>query len=122
LGNGRKGVKVEQGLNFEIAVVDAAQDAPIIWLGTYKKEFFEYDDIQIPFLVYDPNNTTVKVEFYNRGVFLVDRIISNFTAFNIFEITDATMEHGNAYEIICGIGDLKQVRTVEFTVVKDENR
>ena len=122
LGNGRKGVKVEPGLSFEIAVVDAVQEAPIIWLGDYKEQYFEYDDIQIPFLVYDPNNTEVKVEFYNSGVFLVNRIISNFAAFNIFEITDATMDRKNVYEIICGTGDLKQIRTVEFTVVKDENR
>ena len=122
LGNGRKGAKVEPGLTFEIAVIDPASDMPIIWLDNYKNEYLEYDDIQIPFLVYDPKSTSVDVLFLNSGIQIGSRTITEFDEFEVFEITDATMEYRNSYSIQCGTGDYTQSRTIEFSVVPDNVR
>lgn len=43
-------------LEFEIAVYsNSSEDQnPIIWLGSYQSEYYNYDTIQIPFKVYNP--------------------------------------------------------------------
>jgi hypothetical protein len=47
-------------LKYEIATKDTqnGNDLPIIWLGDYQESYYNYDTIQIPFLVYNPTNTS----------------------------------------------------------------
>ena len=122
LGNGETGFKCET-LKFEIAVKDPRVDLPIIWLGEYKDTYYAYDDIQIPFMVFDPSSaSSVKVEFFNTGVSVGERTITDFSKFDIFEIVDATMDYTNSYSIATGAGTRRQQREVEFKVVPDPVR
>jgi hypothetical protein len=69
--DGDYGLESNNRLKFEIPVVisgDSSQK-PIIWLGDYKDVYYNYDSIQIPFLVYDPANTTqVTVHLYKNRI------------------------------------------------------
>jgi len=95
LGGGIEGLSVEP-LEYEIAVVGGSADLPpVIWLGDYKSVYYTYDTIQIPFLVYDPANTsTVKVHLYKNKIEQESspREINDFTAFNYWEIADADFD------------------------------
>ena len=124
--NGEKGLSIEPK-EFEIAVYDDSE-VPIIWLGEYKKEYYNYDDIKIPFLVYDPKNTdTTKVHFLKDGMPLPgsprDEQGSNHSKFSTFEIINAEMNVRNYYSIYCGEEeDRRATRNIEFKVVQDPNR
>ena len=124
--NGNRGLSIEP-LTFEIAVNDGASDKPIIWLGGYQSEYYNYDDIKIPFLVYDPENTdTTKVHLYKNGIEMAgsprDEKGSNHTKFSTFEIVDAEMGIRNYYSISCGENERRTERQIEFLVSQDPNR
>jgi hypothetical protein len=53
----KKGIATNP-LIYEIAVTATGNQTPIIWLGNYQDTYFNYDTIQIPFLVHDPTNTS----------------------------------------------------------------
>lgn len=117
-----KGLSVEP-LQFEIAVKINGNEEPIIWLGDYKTQYYNYDSIQIPFMVYDPNNTTsVDVTFYKDNVEINERTITQFSGFNIWEIADAEIDVINYYQLSVGEGENKVIREISFTVVQDPNR
>lgn len=114
-------------LEFEIAVVDSdTTNPPVIWLGDYQSEYYAYDTIRIPFLVYDPANTSsVSVHLYKNGIELDSspREITKFTEFSYWEIADAELDKMNNYSISCGEDDTrKTIRDIRFTVVADPNR
>ena len=74
--NGSEGREVEP-LKFEIAVDDKTlgdNRLPIIWLGDYKSTYYNYEIIQIPFRVYDPEHEdgSAEVSFYKSGKELED--------------------------------------------------
>lgn len=121
--NGKEGLSVSP-LTYELAVVGAS-DRPIIWLGNYQNVYYNYDSIQIPYLVYDPKNTaSVVVHLYKNGIELDSspRTVTDFSAFNIFEIADADLGLINYYQISCGEGELKEEREISFSVEQDPNR
>lgn len=121
--NGKEGLPVAP-LEYELAVVGNS-DKPIVWLGNYQKIYYNYDSIQIPFLVYDPENTTEAiVHLYKNAIELNSspRTIKDFSAFNIFEIADADLGLINYYQISCGEGDRKVEREISFSVEQDPNR
>ena len=123
----KRGLGVEP-LYYEIAVVDTtnANAKPVIWFGDYKNEYYNYDTIQIPYLVWDPANTSsAKVHLYRNKVELESspRDITQFDSFALWEIADAEMDGINTYQISCGETDDKYVeREIKFRVVKDPNR
>lgn len=123
----KKGLGVTP-LHYEIAVIETsnANAKPVIWLGDYKSEYYNYDTIQIPFLVWDPaNTTTAKVHLYKNKIELESspRDIVDFAQFSYWEIADAEMNALNSYQISCGETDEKYVeREINFKVVKDPNR
>lgn len=124
--NGKEGISVEP-LEFEVAVVDnETSNPPVIWLGSYQSQYYAYDTIRIPFLVYDPANTTsVSVHLYKNGIELDSspREITKFNEFSYWEIADAELDKMNMYSISCGEDDnRKTTRDVRFTVVVDPNR
>ena len=114
-------------LTFEIAVKDSSSLLPIIWLGGYKSEYYNYDDIKIPFLVYDPENTdTTRVHLYRNGIEMIgsprDEKGSNHTKFSTFEIVDAELGVRNYYSISCGENERRVERQIDFLVSQDPNR
>lgn len=111
----------------EIAIREAMNTKPIIWLGEYQDKYYNYDDIRIPYLVYDPNATeTTTVKLWKNGLPTAspEREVpaSQYSSFNIFEITDAELDVTNYYSISCGIGDNETRRDITFLVEQDPNR
>lgn len=114
-------------LEFEIAVFDSASEnqEPIIWLGSYQKEYYNYDNIQIPFMVYNPASPAsaiVHLKKNGKDIAGSPRTISTEASgvrtWNIFEIADADVDMLNTYAISCG----SIQRNVTFRVSQDPNR
>ena len=126
LADGTEGLSVEP-LNYEIAVIENNPDAkPVIWLGDYRSVYYTYDTIQIPFLVWDPANTSaVKVHLYKNKIEQEGspRDINNFTSYNYWEIADADFDQLNSYQISCGETEDRYVeREIQFNIEIDPNR
>lgn len=121
--DGKYGLGVEP-LVFEIPVVIAGNEKPIIWLGEYQNVYYNYDSIQIPFLVYNPADTTkALVHLYKSRIEIGTREITDFSKFSYWEIADADLEQLNYYQISCGENEkTKTEREITFTVEKDPNR
>nr|DAF40593.1 MAG TPA: hypothetical protein [Caudoviricetes sp.] len=68
--NNKQGAGPEP-IEFEFAYNSGSNDLPIIWIGSYKNEYYNYDKIQIPFLAYDPKvPTNTIVNFYKDAKIL----------------------------------------------------
>ena len=110
-------------VSFEIGVVAQGATDPVIWLGDFKEEYYNYDNIRIPFIVYNPENTSqAVVDLKKNGVPLPSspRTIDTTTLkWNYFEITDAQIDVLNRYSIGCGEN---VERPILFTVVQDPTR
>lgn len=108
-------------IKVEIAVVDRNNPKPVIWLGEYKSEYKTYDDIQIPYKVYNNGANEAKVHFYKNNQEIegspYDIKITN--QFEIFEISDAQENATNYYAISCGEQELESRRDFDFVVVED---
>ena len=121
-GQWNEGIMVTP-IEFEIGVFEAGNVNPVIWLGPYQSEYYNYDPIKIPFLVYDPANTaSAKIVLKKNGNEIASspRTIdtSSLDKWNIFEITDADLDRNNKYSIGCG----ETERQISFLVSKDPNR
>ena len=126
LANAERALSVAP-LEFEVAVRQAGQTTPIIWLGGYQKQYYNYDDIKIPYAVYDPESAeTTKVYLWKSGLPTAspEREVpsSTYTKWNEFEIVDASMDLVNYYSISCGSGEREVRRDITFTVVQDPIR
>lgn len=115
-------------MEYEIAVDDSAStgnQAPIIWLGNYQNLYYNYDNIQIPFMVFNPASpATAIVHLKKNGQDIdgspreISTDISKDSSWNIFEIADADIDMLNYYSISCGTTE----RVITFRVVQDPNR
>ena len=88
----------------EIAVFNPQDaDKPIIWLGDFSKEYYTYDDITIPFRVFDPQSTASAEVHLFRNNIEYDNVlnISNTNDFYPWEIIDAEENVQNMYSIKC---------------------
>ena len=122
--NGRKGIEVNP-LHFEIAIRESGNTKPIIWLGEYQNNYYNYDIIQIPFRVFDPNSpasATVHFKKDNKELDNSPQVITDNTKFSYFEIADAEINILNRYSITCGEGDNEVSRDIEITISQDPNR
>lgn len=108
-------------LSMEIAVVDTTSEVPVIWLDDYATEYKTYDDIQIPFRVYDCGKDSTTVYFYKNNQAINDGYTISLTGSTaqIFEIADATENATNYYSIGCGVLENEVRRDIIFTVVQD---
>ncbi|MBO7210882.1 MAG: hypothetical protein J6V44_07720 [Methanobrevibacter sp.] len=114
---------------FEIACKDGFSNLPIIWTGSYKDTYFNYEKIQIPYMVYNPKGDSSVVKFYNNGNEIAEKTVTysadNTENFEIFEIIDAieTVDEKNPiinyYTITSGEAPPKEI---EFQVVVDKTR
>ena len=114
-------------LEFETAVKNAGETKPIIWLGKYQKQYYNYDDIKVPYLVYDPESSeTTTVYLWKNGLPTAspERQVpaSSYKKWNEFEIIDADLDVVNYYSVSCGTGERETRRDITFTVVKDPVR
>ena len=114
-------------LIYEIAIVEAGNQTPIIWLGDYQDTYYNYDTIQIPFLVYNPANTSkAEVHLYKNDIDINDGepiTITKFDDYYYWQIADAELNRENYYSISCGLTyETSAVREVKFKVIPDPNR
>ena len=121
-GKWTEGIMVDP-IEFEIGVFEAGNTEPVIWLGNYQSEYYNYDPIKIPFLVYDPANTaSARITLKKNGTEIAssprDINTSSLDKWNYFEITDADLDMVNRYSIGCG--DIE--RSISFMVSQDPNR
>jgi hypothetical protein len=89
-------------------------------LGEYKDVYYNYDSIQIPYLVYDPQDTTKAfVHLYKNRIELEGSPleIKNLTSFSYWEIADAELNQQNFYQLSCGEDENRKVeREISFKV------
>lgn len=112
-----KDVQIEP-LEYEIAVVENSNISPIIWFGAYKKLYYNYDTITIPYMIYNPQNVTEAiVHLYKNNVEFQELTITNMQSFNYWDIADADLGE-NFYAISCGTTR----REVSFKIEQDPNR
>lgn len=82
-------------LHFEVGINSGTNVKPIIWLGEYKKVYYNYDVIQIPYRVYNPatQGGLATVHFKKNGRELENSPldITDHTNFSQFEIADADL-------------------------------
>lgn len=110
-------------IEMEIGVVDSNSNQPIIWLGDYQSEYYQYDSIKIPFRVYDPAATlSTTVTLYKDSTKIGTRTITDTENFTIWEIVDADLNFQNYYTIACGQDENEVRREVTFMVSEDPNR
>lgn len=112
-------------LEMEIAIItkDDRGKPPIIWFGHYEEEYLNYDDIQIPFAIFDPENVQGKtrVWMWKNGIKMEEegREAKTDASYNIFEIANADMDMLNQYSISCGTGPRETIRHITFKVSQD---
>lgn len=117
--NGKKGLQAGV-LNYEIAVKGASKN-PIIWLAEKRDSYYDYENIQILFQVYDPENATATVELYKGNKELesspkkVTRDPIN-PKFEVWEIIDADIGVKNTYSIVCGEEERQDRYDINFEV------
>ena len=125
--NPKKGLPAEP-LIYEIATVKTGDSSqiPIIWLGDFQDVYYNYDIIQIPFLVYNPANTAqAEVRLYKNDIEIdgSPRTIKDFSDFTYWQIADAELNKENYYSIACGLTpETSEVREIKFRVIPDPNR
>ena len=110
-------------IEMEIGVVDSNSTLPIIWLGNYNTEYYQYDSIKIPFRVYDPSamlGTTVTL--FKDSTKIGTRTITDTENFSIWEIVDADLNMQNYYTIACGEEENEVRREITFLVSEDPTR
>lgn len=119
-----KGQEALPSLEWEMATFEANNSKPIIWLGTYKENYYTYETIQIPFRVYKENSGSngIEVIFCKESYEINRQTITNTAAFSIFEIPDAEENKTNRYSIVCGEDENRVEREITFKIVQDENR
>lgn len=110
-------------IEMEIGVVDTNSEKPIIWLGDYKSEYYQYDSIKIPFRVFDPKNSfNTTITLFKDSTKIGTRTITDTTSFSIWEIVDADLNSQNYYTISCGQEENEVRREVSFLVSEDPTR
>ena len=110
-------------IEMEIAVVEVGNEKPIIWLGDYKDEYYQYDNIRIPFRVYDPSAVIgTEITLYKDSDKIGNRTITDNTVFSTWEIIDGDLNMRNYYYISCGKDDLETRREITFMISEDPTR
>lgn len=110
-------------IEMEIAVVNPADERPVIWLGDYAKEYYQYDSIKIPFNVYDPKNSKdTLVRFFKNSTKIKESTVARSTSFSTFEIVNADLNEVNYYYIKAGEVELAVEREISFLLSEDPNR
>ena len=123
-----KSICIKTWVTQKIATVKTGDSSqiPIIWLGDFQDVYYNYDIIQIPFLVYNPANTAqAEVRLYKNDIEIdgSPRTIKDFSDFTYWQIADAELNKENYYSIACGLTpETSEVREIKFRVIPDPNR
>ena len=98
---GTRGVAAPS-LSFEIATKKANDTTPIIWLGAFKNKYYNYETINIPYMVYNPSNVNNAHIIYNKNNSNIGEVdITNMSDYTYWEIPYEGLGV-NTYKIICG--------------------
>lgn len=121
--NGEYGAQVPS-LKYEIASKEEGNNTPIIWLGSFKDVYQNYEQIIIPYMAYNPTTgDTCTVRFYkNENELAISPASVTFSSetseFETLEITNATIPEKvgetayNTFYIYCG----NTARAINFYV------
>ena len=110
-------------IEMEIGVVDSSSQLPVIWLGEYNTEYYQYDSVKIPFRVYDPSATLgTTITLFKDSNKIGTRTITDTENFSIWEIVDADLNMQNYYAIACGQDENEVRREISFLVSEDPTR
>ena len=123
--NGKLGLFAD-AIQFEIAIKDGVSDKPIIWLGEYADSYYNYDAIIVPYAIYNPGASATDIVLKKDNIALrtLEGIINTTNKFYSWEITDATIDQMNYYQICCGDENSPNYvsREVGFKVTTDPDR
>ena len=114
-----------QPLIFEIATIEDGNPKPIIWLGNYQNVYYQYDVIQIPYMVWDHNKSEIPIRLKKSGNLIEggEQTVKEFDKWSYWQIADADFQRKNDYSIECGSTTETTVsRPITFTVLPDETR
>ena len=123
--NGKLGLFAD-AIQFEIAIKDGVSEKPIIWLGEYADSYYNYDAIIIPYAIYNPgaSATDIVLKKDNIAIRTLEGIVNTTNKFYSWEITDATVDQMNYYQICCGDENSPNYvsREIGFKVTTDPDR
>jgi hypothetical protein len=96
---------------------------PLIWLGDYETEYYEYDTILIPYRVYDPDASQyVEVHLSKNGTEIEGsprNIESTLTEWSYWEISNLEVNDASYYTIRIGKDEKETKRNLTFTILED---
>lgn len=105
-------------LEYEIPIYEQGNSTPIIWLGNFKSKYYNYETINIPYMVYNPSNVNSVHIIYNRNNSNIGEVnITNMTGYTYWEIPYEGLGV-STYKIICG--DI--FRQFTITIERDPDR
>ena len=105
-------------LEYEIPIYEQGNMTPIIWLGTFKSKYYNYETINIPYMVYNPSNVNSVHIIYNRNNSNIGEVnITNMTEYTYWEIPYEGLGV-STYKIICG----DVFRQFTITIERDPER
>lgn len=105
-------------LEYEIPIYEQGNSTPIIWLGNFKSKYYNYETINIPYMVYNPSNVNSVHIIYNRNNSNIGEVnITNMTEYTYWEIPYEGLGI-NTYKIICG----DVFRQFTITIERDPER
>lgn len=123
--NGKLGLFAD-AIQFEVAIKDGISEKPIIWLGEYADSYYNYDSIIIPYAIYNPaaSATDIVLKKDNIAIRTLEGIVNTSNKFYSWEITDATVDQMNYYQITCGDENSANYvsREIGFKVTTDPDR
>lgn len=105
-------------LEYEIPIYEQGNSTPIIWMGTFKNKYYNYETITIPYMVYNPSNVNSVHIIYNRNNSNIGEVnITNMTEYTYWEIPYEGLGV-STYKIICG----DVFRQFTITIERDPER
>ena len=112
-------------LIFEIATIEEGNQKPIIWLGDYQSIYYQYDIIQIPYMVWDHGKSEIPIRLKKNGNLIEggEQTVKTFDKWSYWQIADADFQRKNDYSIECGsTKETIVTRSISFTVLPDDSR
>lgn len=105
-------------LEYEIPIYEQGNSTPIIWLGAFKNKYYNYETINIPYMVYNPSNVNNVHIIYNKNNSNIGEVdITNMSDYTYWEIPYEGLGV-NTYKIICG----DVFRQFTITIERDPKR
>ena len=115
---------------YEVAWRDSEDTTPVIWVGEYSSTAIQYNEIVIPFMVYNPAteiyNQTTKVYLTCNGVEIptspiqVKYDVNNWIRWDVTNLVEAGPDEGRENNLIISCGSTS--RKITFRVTTEGSR